>query len=296
MNRMTYMVFIIAVTLMMGLSFPFVHISMNDGASPFLLMGVRFLLAGGIMTLAMMRRPQPRSAKQWAKIVLLGAFNMAGVMGSASFSMRWITSGEAAILTFSNPLLFIVISVLFMGMRYRARQWIGTVLGLAGVVVTFGAGLNVSPGTFVGLMSALFFAFGTLLARLWGDEFDTFVLAGYQMLVGGLILLGISATLEHPSMPADATTVGVLTYLVLFSSIVQFALWFYLLKKTDPARTSAFLFLAPFFGVLGGWAMLGEPMHWYVAAGGALIGLGIFLVNWQTMGKKDRSSMIHSHP
>ncbi|MBB6734193.1 DMT family transporter [Cohnella zeiphila] len=286
MNRMTYSVFIIAITLMMGLSFPIVRIGMNDGASPFMLMGVRFLFAGGIMALAMMRRPQPRGAKQWGKIVLLGVVNMAGVMGSASFSMRWITSGESAILTFTNPLLVIVISALFLAVRYRARQWIGTVLGLAGVVITFGTGLNVSTGTFIGLLSALFFAVGTLLAKRWGDEFDTFVLAGYQMLVGGLVLLGLSAMAEHPRLPADATSFGVLTYLVLFSSIVQFALWFYLLKKTDPARTSAFLFLAPFFGVLGGWAMIGEPMHWYVAAGGALICLGIFLVNWQTGRKR----------
>lgn len=279
MNRMTYTVLIIAVTLMMGLAFPIVRISMNDGASPFMLMGV-FLLAGGIMTLVMMRKPQPHTWKQWGKIVLLGAFNMAGVMGSASFSMRWITSGESAILTFTNPLLLIVVSALFMGVRYRTLQWIGTVLGLAGVVVTFGASLNVSPGTFIGLLSALFFAVGTLLAKRWGSEFDTFVLAGYQMLVGGLILFSLSMTAEHPSLPADMTTVGVLMYLVLFSSVIQFAIWFYLLKRTDPARTSAFLFLTPFFGVLGGWAMLGEPIHWYVAAGGALICLGIFLVNW----------------
>lgn len=283
MNRMTYTIFIIATTLMMGLSFPIVRISMNDGASPFMLMGVRFILAGGIMVLVMLRRPQPRSAKQWGKIVLLGVVNMAGVMGAASFSMRWITSGESAILTFTNPLLVIVISALFLGIRYRARQWIGTVLGLAGVIITFGIGLNVSPGTFIGLLSALFFAVGTLLAKRWGGEFDTFVLAGYQMLVGGLALLGLSVIAEQPHLPANATTVGGLTYLVLFSSIIQFALWFYLLKKTDPARTSAFLFLAPFFGVLGGWVIIGEPLHWYVAAGGSLICVGIFLINWQTV-------------
>lgn len=291
MNRMTYTIFIIATTLMMGLSFPIVRISLNDGASPFMLMGLRFILAGVIMALVMLRRPQPHNAKQWGKIVLLGVVNMAGVMGAASFSMRWITSGEAAILTFTNPLLVIVISALFMGMRYRVWQWFGTVLGLAGVIITFG-GFNVSPGMFIGLLSALFFALGTLLAKRWGGEFDTFVLAGYQMLAGGLVLLGFSVLAEQPRLPADATSAGVLLYLVLFSSIAQFALWFYLLKKTDPARTSAFLFLAPFFGVLGGWLMIGEPLHWYVAAGGALICLGIFLVNWQSKSA-ERTTKAH---
>ena len=246
MNRMTYTVFIIATTLMMGLSFPIVRISLNDGASPFMLMGVRFIMAGIIMTLVMIRRPQPHSSRHWGKIVLLGVVNMAGVMGAASFSMRWITSGESAILTFTNPLLVILISALFMGRRYRARQWIGTVLGLAGVVITFG-GFDVSPGTLIGLLSSLFFAVGTLLVKRWGGDFDTFVLAGYQMLVGGLVLFGFSVIAEHPSLPADATSIGVLSYLVLFSSIAQFALWFYLLKKSDPGTNECILVLGTVF-------------------------------------------------
>lgn len=148
--------------------------------------------------------------------------------------------------------------------------------------MTFGTSLHVSLGTFIGLLGALFFALATLITKRWGGGFDSFVLAGYQMLSGGITLLLLSAVSEQPYLHVSATTIGVLLWLVFINSISQFSLWFYLLKKSDPARTSAFLFLAPFFGVLGGWVLLGEPLHWYVAAGGALICLGIFLVNWRT--------------
>jgi drug/metabolite transporter (DMT)-like permease len=281
MSRTTYAVLILAATLMMGLSFPIGRMGLDE-ASPFLLMGIRFVLGGGIMTIAMRKRPQPRTPGKWGQAALIGMLNTTGVMGCAYYSMRWITSGESAILTFVSPLLVILLSALLTGARYSVKQWIGAAIGLAGVVATFGTGFDVSPGTFVGLLGALFFASATLLTKRWGEGFDSFVLAGYQMLAGGIGLFVLSAVSEHPHLTVNGTTIGVLLWLVLISSIGQFSIWFYLLQKSDPARTSAFLFLAPFFGVLGGWVLIGEPLHWYVGAGGALICLGIFLVNWRT--------------
>jgi probable blue pigment (indigoidine) exporter len=107
------------------------------------------------------------------------------------------------------------------------------------------------------------------------------------MLFGGVLLLCMGLTLEAPKLIINAESVWIVLYLVLMGSIVQFAAWFYLLNKTDPGKTSAFLFLAPFFGVLSGWVFLGEVVQWYVYVGGLLILIGIFLVNW-TFSKRTR--------
>lgn len=66
---------------------------------------------------------------------------------------------------------------------------------------------------------------------------------------------------------------------------MQFSLWFYLLQNSDPAQTSAYLFLAPFFGVLSSWILLNEEVQWFVGAGGVLIGVGIYLVNRRSAKK-----------
>ncbi len=42
---------------------------------------------------------------------------------------------------------------------------------------------------------------------------------------------------------------------------------------------SAYLFLAPVFGVLSGWLLLDQPVGWHVAAGALGIAAGIWLVN-----------------
>jgi drug/metabolite transporter (DMT)-like permease len=126
-------------------------------------------------------------------------------------------------------------------------------------------------GTLLGLGSALSWSIATILVKRWGSRFDIWVLTAYQMLFGGLLLLFMSVTMESLTLIINAESVWIVLYLAIMGSIVQFAAWYYLLNQGDPGKTSAFLFLAPFFGVLSGWAILGEIVQWYVYIGGFFI-------------------------
>ncbi|PZT55833.1 DMT family transporter [Paenibacillus silvae] len=278
LNPVKYTLLIIITTLIMGTSFPVGKIGMAY-APPFLLMGLRYILAGGLMALVLRKRPLPRRWQAWVKIMLIGLFQSAGVMGCAYYSMNWISSSESAIITFTNPLIVIVFSALLYGITYRLSQWIGVIVGFAGILLTFGLHMSFTPGTWIGLGGAISFAVSTLLIKRWGMHFDTFVLTAYQMLAGGLVLLLLSLWVEQPHFTVTAVSILSLFYLTLICSVVQFSLWFYLLQNSDPAQTSSYLFLAPFFGVLSSWLMLGEQIQWFVGIGGILIGVGIYLVN-----------------
>lgn len=277
MNQSKYVTMLIGTTFLMGIAFPIGKIGL-DYAPPFLLMSFRYLIAGVLLVLLTLRRQQPRG-KQWLQAAAIGLLQTTGVMGCAYFSMRWITSSESAILTFVNPLLVIVLGTLLTGVVYRLRQWAGVAIGFLGVAVTFGLHVDLSPGTFICLAGAVCFASATLLIKRWGAGFDMNVLAAYQMLSGGVALLVLSFIAEKPVFTVTSTSVIVVLSLALFCSIVQFTAWYHLLRQGDAAKTSSFLFLAPLFGVLCSWLMLGEQLHLYTAIGGALICTGIFLVN-----------------
>lgn len=282
-----YTLLIILTTLIMGTSFPVGKIGMLY-APPFLLMGIRYILAGGLMALFLGKRPLPNGWQSWLKITLIGLFQSAGVMGCAYYSMNWITSGESAIITFTNPLLVIILSALLYRVTYRFSQWIGVILGFIGIMLTFGWQMSFSPGTWIGFGGAISFAVSTLLIKRWGNGYDTFVLTAYQMLAGGAALLLLSVWTEQPHFMVNTTSVMALLWLTLVCSIIQFSLWFYLLQNSDPAQTSSYLFLAPFFGVLSSWILLGEHVQWFALAGGLFIGVGIFLVNRRSSRMRNR--------
>lgn len=281
MNKFVFALLVVITTGLMGSSFAVGKIGLSY-VSPFLLVGLRFTIAGIIMAIlvALYKRPHPGTPRNWFRVAVIGFFQTAGVMAAIFLSLRTISAGEASILTFMNPLLVVVFGAIFVKSRYRVVQWAGVLLGFIGVFITLGGQLHFQIGTLLGFGSAVSWAIATLLIKKWGSTFDTWVLTAYQMLFGGLILLLGSTFLEQARLVLNPTSVFIILWLAIMASIVQFAVWFFLLQKGDPAKVSAFLFLAPFFGVISGWLLLNEHIGLSLLSGGVLIFLGIFLVNW----------------
>lgn len=279
MNPVLYGILVVITTSLMGSSFAVGKIGLAY-FSPLLLVGLRFTLAGILMALWVRKKPLPTSIREWGKIFLIGTLQTAAVMGCIFLSLRTITAGESSILTFMNPLLVVIWGTVFFGTKYRFAQWLGVLIGLVGVFITLGLSLQWETGTLFGIGSALSWSIATMLVKKWGVRFNVWVMTAYQMLFGGLLLLVMGVTLETPKLIITPTSIVIVLWLAIMASIVQFASWFYLLNQGDPGRTSAFLFLAPFFGVLSGWVLLDEVVKWNVYFGGLLIFAGIFLVNW----------------
>ncbi|MCA1011707.1 DMT family transporter [Halobacillus halophilus] len=281
MNKYVFGILVVITTALMGSSFALGKIAITY-ISPLLLNALRFIIAGMIMVSVViyLKKPQPRLMKNWLIIGLIGLFQTTGVMGFIFISLRTIPASQSSILTFINPLLVIVFSTIFLKTRYNRRHWFGVSLGFAGVFITLGGQLNFQIGTLLSLLAAISWAIATLLINVHGKRFDVWVLTGYQMLFGGLFLLLFSFLFEKQEIVVTLESVSLTLWLAIMASVVQFTIWFYLLQKGDPGKTSAFLFLAPFFGVLFGWLLLGEELYFTTLVGGFFILVGIFLVNW----------------
>ncbi len=281
MNSAGFILLIVLTTSLMGSSFAVGKIGLNY-MSPLLLVGLRFTLAGLLMGLMviLLKRNHPKKLGDWIRIIIVGFFQTTGVMGCIFLSLRTITAGESSILTFTNPLLVIIFGTLFLGTKYRWIQWFGVLVGFTGVFITLGANLDFQQlGTLFGLLSAVSWAIATLLLKKWGSLFDIWVLTAYQMLFGGLLLLLGSALFEQVHIVLTSVSILIVLWLAIMASIVQFAIWFFLLQKENPGKVSSFLFLAPLFGVIFGWFLLNEQLHIATLIGGAIILVGIYLVN-----------------
>lgn len=285
----------ILMTALMGSAFSIGKIGLAY-VSPLLLVAIRFLLAGMFMAILVIHRPHPHRIQDWIRIAIIGFFQTAGVMGCIFISLRTITAAESSILTFTNPLLVVIFGTFFLGARYRIMQWLGVVLGLFGVFFTLDFQFSLKIGTVLALGGAVSWTIAVMLIKRWSPRFDIWVLTAYQMLLGGVMLLVASAAIEQPILHVTGMSVFIILWLAIMASVVQFAIWFYLLQRGDPGKTSAFLFLVPFFGVISGWILLGERIRWPVLVGGAVICLGIFLVNWPRGERVESATPTHVEP
>ncbi|MHA6260631.1 DMT family transporter [Sporosarcina sp. CAU 1771] len=288
MNRTLFIVLILVTTGLMGSSFTVGKFGLAY-ASPLFLTGVRFIMAGMIMAVIVkiLKKPHPTKKTDWMWILLIGFLQTTCVMGALFMALRTISAGESSILTSMNPLIVIIFGTIFLKIRYQIHQWIGVLLGFVGVFIIMGGFINIKIGTLLASISALTWAISTLVIKTQGHKFDSWVMTAYQMLFGGIILFVISFLFEKPFFIINTSSIFILLWLVVGASIIQFSIWFYLLEKSNPERTSAFLFLTPFFAVAFGWFFLNEQLNGTFIFGGVLILVGIFLSNWKTTRQKE---------
>lgn len=255
--------------------------------SPLFLTSIRFMLGGFLLYLlvTLKMRQWPSWETVW-KSAVIGAFQTAGVMACIFISMQFISAGESSILTFTNPLLVLIFSSLLYKERYRPRQWLGIFIGLAGVVVVLSGEYHYNAGTWIGLGAAVFWASATLLVKRWAVGLNMWMLSALQMSFGGLLLLILSECFESIRSVWSWESLGIVLWLAIPGSLIQFSLWYRLLSKMEPWKASSYLFLAPVFGVLTGALWLNEPLGENKLIGGLCVFSGIFLSNYKDFRRK----------
>lgn len=199
--------------------------------------GLRFTIAGLlVLALVLLRREAPLLPKRdaWPGILALsgaqtilqyiffylGLGNTTGVRGSVLSATSTFFAVFAAHIAFRDD-------------RMNVRKAMGCALGFAGVLVILsGAGLGGQGVKFTGegfmLISALGQGLGAGISRKITPGRDPMVITGWQLTVGGLMLLG---------------------YLALLSA-TAFTVWTMLLKYHPVGKVTVYMFLIPVFGSL----------------------------------------------
>jgi len=254
-------------------------------APPLLLLGFRFLIAGVALTAVMLvlRGPQSIRRDEIGRLVLLGLLNHALYLGLGYLGMRTISSGLAAVIMSTSPIITTALAAMMLGERFTLRKGLGLLLGLAGVAFILRSRLTVGHddlgGMLFGICAAIGLSAGTILYKKLPTRSDSFAGLGVQLIAAGSGLLPIALLLEdvsaiHPTW----SLLGALLYLVGPISVGAYTLWFMLLRRGSATQASSLHFIMPPLGLLMGWAVLAEPLNAIDFLGILPVAFGIWLV------------------
>jgi drug/metabolite transporter (DMT)-like permease len=285
MKTNTFYYAIIGATFCMGTSFVASKILLQT-IPPFTLVGWRFMLAS-LATLPLIfllkQRFQGISIKNWQQIAVIGLLQTAGTMGLLFLSMLYISASAAAVLLFTNPLWVAALSPFILKEKIRPIQYLGLFLGFLGVILLIGFKSNglEMRGNFLGLASALCWASATLFAKHQQLKVPPFILSFGQMLVGGILLVGLSFFSKETYNIATASQADWFwfAWLVLPSSVGSFGLWYVALSRGGALRASSFLFLTPLFTVITSVLVLKTTVSLQQFMGAILVGVALYIVN-----------------
>lgn len=288
-----------------GSAFPVIKIGYNlmsiaslDTASQILFAGVRFLLAG-VLTILL----GSLFADKFIMIKQKSNFKMVLILALFQTVLQYVffyvglahtTGTKSSILDSTSVFFAVIISCLiFKQEKLSINKIIGCIVGFAGVIL-----INIVPGSsasgfaFNGegfiVLSALSYAFSSVLVSRFSKSENPVALSGYQFMLGGAVMI-VSGLIFGGRLRINSIgCVMIIVYLALLSACA-YTLWGVLLKYNDVSKVSVFGFMTPVFGFLLSSLILKEHMNQSVLMSIislVLVCVGILFVNVNLKIKK----------
>ncbi|MBJ6364311.1 DMT family transporter [Paenibacillus sp. GCM10012307] len=291
------MIFInyIVMCLIFGTTFLAIKIGVDTGAPPFFSAGIRFFLAGAILLLWSVWRGKARLSLLLRKeMVLTGAALTFGVFAALYWAEQYISSGVAAVLSATGPLMIILLQNRASGQKLPVSTWAGCLVGTIGVILLVVPGVTISfsimwiVASLVLLAGEFCYSAGTVYSQRVIRRFEDtspIALNAAQMLYGGVMLLLLSLFTESvtPASILEPKSLLSLIYLTTAGSMVAHTIFYWLVSKTNPVFPSTWLYVSPLIALVLGALLYHEPVSLLSAIGGITVMLGIVLVNLKSL-------------
>lgn len=256
---------------------------------PFLMLGTRFLLAGGLLYYVLRRHGSlPPKKSEWLGSALIGILLLVAGNGGVAFAQQWVASSTAALGMATIPLWATLFAGLLGNWPNRIER-IGLSFGLVGAVILNTDGkLWAEPlGAAALIVASLSFAFGSVLSRYITLPSGLMTSAA-QMLIGGITLLclGLFSGEQFLLLPSKASIIA-LAYLILVGSLLAFSAYTYLLKRVSSTLATSFTYVSPVIAVLLGLNFAGEELTSSMVISTFMIIIGVFLMSINSSSMKD---------
>ncbi|MFI9780994.1 EamA family transporter [Streptomyces sp. NPDC051956] len=222
--------------------------------------GLMRALPAGLLALAI-TRVLPRG-DWWWKAVILGALNIGG-LPLLFLAAERLPGGVASTLGAAQPLLVAGLAIAVLHDRPTLWRLPWGVIGVAGVgLVVLGPEARLDAvGVLAGLGHTALMAGGVVLTKRWGRPADVgpLALAGWQLTVGGLLLLPLTFAIEGVPQRIDAGALGGYLWLGSMGGLIAYALWFRGIAELPVGASAPLVLLSPLVATVIG-IVLGESL------------------------------------
>jgi drug/metabolite transporter (DMT)-like permease len=228
----------------------------------------------------------PATPAQWGHVVAAGLLMHAANLGGSHYAQYLgMSAGIAALVLSVQPLATAIIAASLLGERPRAYQWLGVLVGLAGVALVVWHKVDVRALSF-GAVACVLFALaaitaGTLYQRAFCPTVDLRAAAPVQFGATLLVLLPLAFSVEGFAVRPTWALAGSIGFLVVFSSILAVNALHTLMRRGEATRVTSLLYLTPIIAVALEWWLFAVVPTLLTSAGVLVTCAGVALVAWR---------------
>ncbi len=262
---------------------------------PFLMAGVRNLIAGGILMIWAFRQgPVILTLAHWKSAVIIGGLLFLCGNGGVVWAEQKVPSGIAALIISTIPLWMVVLNWIGHDKLHPGKRVLsGLALGFIGIIMLIDPGNVIDSldidlvGTIVIVVAAFCWSAGSLYARRAEMPKNHYASTAIQMLSGGILLLvfsmGVGEWQEFHIASISFKSLMAVLYLIGFGSLIAYSAYNWLLRNTTPAKLATYAYVNPVIAILLGWLLAGEPLSLRILFAALIILSGVILITAQQL-------------
>lgn len=266
-------------------------VAAREGAEPLTFLVLRFGAAFAVLApvLLFSGAAWPRTPAAIGHAVVSGLLIHAAYLGAVWWAVgQGVPAGISALIAALQPLMTAALGPLLIGEHLSRRQWLGIVIGLAGIGLVLAPRLAGIAAADLG-RAALPLGINVLgmLAVTLGSFHQKRFLAGADLpgvtavqYAGALAaMLPLALLLEGQHIPLTWPMAAVLAWSVFGLSFLAVGLFYWLIRQGAVAKAASLIYLVPPTAAVQAWLILGETLTAGQIAGMAITGLGVALVS-----------------
>jgi drug/metabolite transporter (DMT)-like permease len=253
------------------------------GLAQLRLAGAAVLFAA--LFLAWRGRPKMRlSGRQW--LVLMGVAFNGLTLNQICFinGLAWTSVAHTGLIVALGPVMVLALSCLMRLEPLTLPKFLGMLISFVGVAVLTLDGQEVGStahwqGDLIVLAGSVSFAYYTIQVKEIANRYDALTLNTLTFALGSLLMIpfGARSVLHIHWAKVTLGAWGGLAFMIVLGTVVAYLFYAFALTELAASRVAAFAYLQPVVAALLGAWLLGEKVTLRVAAGGALILLGVYL-------------------
>ncbi|VBB09048.1 Hypothetical protein LUCI_4334 [Lucifera butyrica] len=293
-SRLMGLLAIFSTAVIWGLSFVSIKVTVAV-IPPMTLALLRFLIASVILLFLLKKvEPGTRLAKEDRPLMIVS-----GLLGVTVFyyfqntGIKLTTASAASMIVATIPIMTIVGEFFVFKTRLSLRKMASVLLSIGGVYFIVTSSQQALQDGFLGNLfmigAAVAWVVYTLLTRPLSTRYTQLAVVTYQSLFGTLALIPFTFFESWKWQSLDYVMILHLLYLGIFCSALANYLYVYAMRILGVGSVSLFINLIPVISVLGGFAILAEPVSKLQIVGGTVILFSVYLANSKGEVTPDKS-------
>ncbi|OHD24725.1 MAG: hypothetical protein A2Y38_05850 [Spirochaetes bacterium GWB1_59_5] len=259
----------------------FAKLAYSQGMAPAQALAWRFTLASVVLWAILLKRGGYRRPwREYRNTLMLGILGFAPQAGLYFLTVKYLDPGLASLLLYLYPAFVVAFSFLFIKRRPRLAQIVALVFSSVGCVLTLWTrGSYPLIGYFFGLAVAITYAAYLVAGEKVMRGIDLIFIVANLLASSAVVYWIITLATGVFFLPSAPAAIGGIIGIAVVGSVIPIVTLFASIRLIGSSDASLVSTIEPLFTVALSALIFGERLGELQLAGGALILIGVLLLN-----------------